>query len=712
MSEQIQLSAEEQEALNDRFFSAIILEDLPKAKSLLEEGADLNARTPKGANALGVALSRNNKKAFAWLLHIGIDPNAQDNFGETVLMTLAKDGKIEYLRHILQNKNLDVNIGNNIGVTALHYAGMYAKNEAKSSQSECALLLIDAGAKVDALTIQKTTPLLTAAQNNSFPMFEALIGKGASVHDLDSYKKDILINAVSTPSQTMKEAEVESLQKIVGLAIEKGANVSYEAPGGMTPIFAAMMYGQKAIVKQLLEAGANPDVHHNIMATDHITPLHLAFEMGDAETASLILDKVVNPAQKEKMMNVKNSEGNTPGAFGFFHASTRQLTLDSGADVNATLKAGGQRYPVIVPIIQSSDETTFDAMVTRGVKLHFTDPEFETIQPIRLAIAVGLPGMVEKVIKYAKINLNDAFKVNEKKSVTPLAFLVANSQAQILESFLAQKQMIQSLLNQKLGDGSNAYRLPEEKRQELQAELDKYKNIETELKQNKEVIFDMLLKNGADINHKDPEGKSALFYVADIEYVDMLLNRGADFFQSDDEGNNPLSWSIKMARTDLIDKYLQYVIDNDYIDRPEIQNILIDMAYTGPEGYQSQTLFMKGLNHAIQEGSGLLNNTDEDGNTALIIAAATEQAAVASLLVSKGADVNMTNNSGETALMHAVAHGYSDLVKYLLEKGADVNATTQEGKSVADFAKEVQSREITELITKKIESSSRRKAAP
>ncbi len=691
-----------QEELNEKFFDAIKLEDLAGAQELLTAGADLDARTTKGNNGLFVAVTRNKRKSFAWLLKQGINPNVQDTLGETVAMHLAQNDRLDYLKHLLTYKNVNLDLANTYGVTALHYATMY-------SHIDCAKSLMDAGAQINTVTIQDSTPLLAAAQNHCFDIFEDIVNRGGNVKDLDTYKKDVLMNAVSNPAQTMKKEELESLQKIVDLAIAKGADPSYKAPSGLTPIFAAMMYGQKTAVKALLDAGANPAVSHNIMTTDQITPLHLAFEMGDAETATLILDKATSTGSNSKaaLMNAKNSDGNTPAAFGFFHQTTRQLALDSEGDVNAVLNVSGQKMPVVAVIINAADETSFDAMVSRGVKLNFTDPEFAHIQPIKLAIAIGVPGMVEKVIKYGNINLNETILVGEKKKITPLSYLVANSQAQILETFLQQKKVIQGLLNQKLGDGTDAYRLPEETRKELQGQLDKYKNIETELKQNKEIIFDMLIKNGADINHKDANGRSALFYVADIEYVDFLLKSGADFFQVDEDGNNPLSWAIKNARTDLIDKHLQYVIDNDLIDRPEIQNILVDMVYTGPDGYHSQGLFMKGLSHAVQEGSGLLNNTDVDGNTALIVACATEQAPVAALLLAKGADVNLANNAGETPLMHAVSHGYEDLVKGLIDKGADVNAQTVDGKTVLDFATEVQNKDIISWIMKKQDPSIR-----
>lgn len=686
-----------QDEKNEKLFEAIIEENIPAgAQSAIEQGADINALTPKGASALMVALSRNRRKSFSWLIKNGVNVDIQDNLGENVLMRLVRDNRVDYLKHMLDFSKPNFDLANTFGVTALHYASM-------EGREECAKLLIENGANVNVKTVQSATPVLTAAQQHNAPIVNALIDAGADIHAKDYLGQDILINLLSSPEHTMSKKEKENVLVILDRLMSEGIDLDYKAPSGNTPIFAAFMYGQFDAVGKMIEKGVDVNVSHNRMLIDNMTPLHMALEAGKGEVASLVIDslKAKSPTLLKELLNTKNSEGNTPAAFGFFHATTRQLMLDNEADVNTVLHAPDGSMPVVLLVIQANDETSLDAMITKGVKLHFEEKEFQHLQPIRHAIAMGIPGMVSKIIKNSKIDLNKSIKINEKVAVTPLAFLVSNSKAQILETFLTRIKALEQILNQKMGDGSDAYALPEDTRNNLKAEIEKYKNIEKELGQNRALILDMLISSGADVNHKDENGRTAIFYCADIEGINVLLEKGADLFAKDNDLNTPLSWAIRNNRAEVIDHLLQYIIENDLAGHESVQNVLIDIVYNLDDGYVAQGSALNGINHAIQEGSALLDNQDEDGNTALIITCATEQPAVAQLLIAKGADVDLANNAGETALMHAVAHGDEKTVQLLIAKGASIHAATNEGKTVLEFAQEVQNKDIIALLEKK-----------
>src|SRR5262245_66680773 len=68
------------------------------------------------------------------------------------------------------------------------------------------------------------------------------------------------------------------------------------------------------------------------------------------------------------------------------------------------------------------------------------------------------------------------------------------------------------------------------------------------------------------------------------------------------------------------------------------------------------------------------NVANEDGQTALMLAARAGNVAVAELLVQHGADVNRREHfHDQSAVMWAAAEGHADMVAFLVSRGADLS---------------------------------------
>ena len=72
-----------------------------------------------------------------------------------------------------------------------------------------------------------------------------------------------------------------------------------------------------------------------------------------------------------------------------------------------------------------------------------------------------------------------------------------------------------------------------------------------------------------------------------------------------------------------------------------------------------------------------LNAIDEEGKTALMYAASEHRLDVVKFLIGTEADVNAADKKGNTALMCAASKGYLKVVKFLIESKADVNAMNE-----------------------------------
>jgi ankyrin repeat protein len=89
---------------------------------LIENGADLNAVTSDGWTALHFAAFKGYDKITKLLLDAGIDPNLQGyRYGRTALHYAAEQGRLNSAVQILQ-KNVDINIKDKSGITALDLA--------------------------------------------------------------------------------------------------------------------------------------------------------------------------------------------------------------------------------------------------------------------------------------------------------------------------------------------------------------------------------------------------------------------------------------------------------------------------------------------------------------------------------------------------------------------------------------------------------------
>ncbi|MDO9632628.1 MAG: ankyrin repeat domain-containing protein, partial [Humidesulfovibrio sp.] len=102
---------------------------------------------------------------------------------------------------------------------------------------------------------------------------------------------------------------------------------------------------------------------------------------------------------------------------------------------------------------------------------------------------------------------------------------------------------------------------------------------------------------------------------------------------------------------------------------------------------------------------GDINYSSSNGTTPLMAAARKPDHSDgydrASLLIDKGAKLDQSNDKGETALMLAAGAGNEKLVKLLIEKGADVNKKNGAGETVMSYAKRSGNKDNTALLESK-----------
>ena len=93
-----------------------------------------------------------------------------------------------------------------------------------------------------------------------------------------------------------------------------------------------------------------------------------------------------------------------------------------------------------------------------------------------------------------------------------------------------------------------------------------------------------------------------------------------------------------------------------------------------------------------------INHLDIEGETALMKASKYGDTAIATDLLSKGANVHLVNSTGETALTLASQAGYNDIVKELLAARSNIHHRSHAGTAIIMAAQEGHTEVLETLI--------------
>jgi hypothetical protein len=104
-----------------QLLDAVVAGDLALVQTLLEKGADVNAKVQSGATPLMMAAEQGNLDIVRLLLDKGADVNAKDGQDSSALIEASKEGFIEIVKLLLE-KGANVSTTDNKSKTAMMYA--------------------------------------------------------------------------------------------------------------------------------------------------------------------------------------------------------------------------------------------------------------------------------------------------------------------------------------------------------------------------------------------------------------------------------------------------------------------------------------------------------------------------------------------------------------------------------------------------------------
>ena len=398
------------------------------ARLLVGAGANANAANRYGVTPLSLAASNASADLVEVLLNAGADAKTQIKDGETVLMAAARTGSPRAVQLLVEHGAVVDAREQLLGETALMWA--VAENH-----PEAAKLLIAHGADVNlrtndlvyskdrfglegVLTILphgRWTPLMYAARQGSLAAARVLVDAGADLNALDPERTSPAIIAI-----------INGHYDVAAMLVERGADPNIGDTSGMGVLYAAVdmnmpaeIYGRPnrkststvsalELMKVALAHKADPNAQLRSATVQRAhtpgdgllgagaTPVMRAARTGDADAMRILLEHGADPAMTTSnhttalMFAAGNGRGT--GVFQKDIGTERDLIeavhvlVERGVDVNVANDSGQTAMHFAA---QNSDEIV-RYLAAHGAKLDPKDKQGHT--PVDLALGVGVRG--------------------------------------------------------------------------------------------------------------------------------------------------------------------------------------------------------------------------------------------------------------------------------------------------------------------------------
>jgi uncharacterized protein len=352
----------------------------PMIEALLKAGADAKAlTTADGETVLMTAARAGNVDAVRILLEHAADVNAREKYkGQTALMWAAAERHPEVIKVLLahgadwkvvsfdrETKMPKLSAASSVspiargGFTAFLFT-------AREGDIESAKVMLDSGVDINQTDIDGTNALVVSIMNKKYTFAKFLLDRGANPNMVDVKGRAALYAAVDIRNEdysalpNRKEDDPLPSLELVKALLARGANPNMQLtknlPGrsgmdsgdttldeGTTPLMRAARSGDAAVMRALLEKGADP----KLTTKEGNTALMFAAGVG-------YRDKFTRGTEAEALEALKVaveagldlSQTNTRGETALHGAANRgadsivQFLVDHGAKMDSKTKQG------------------------------------------------------------------------------------------------------------------------------------------------------------------------------------------------------------------------------------------------------------------------------------------------------------------------------------------------------------------------------------
>jgi len=224
--------------------SAALSGDARSVRSLLDKGADVNAKCKEGGTALGLAAVMGHADVMRVLISKGADVNARTDEGDTALMLVIENASTaDAIRRL---------------VALNPRANQDSLGGAPQSTAAIVRVLLDGGADVNAAGNEGETALMYAVSMGDPNILRGLIEKGARVNARNNKGQTALMVAIETAliNEESDPAVVQRTASVVRVLLDSDADVNAAGNEGETALMYAAKECDEATVQMLLDKGA------------------------------------------------------------------------------------------------------------------------------------------------------------------------------------------------------------------------------------------------------------------------------------------------------------------------------------------------------------------------------------------------------------------------------------------------------------------------
>uniref|UniRef100_A0A8C1FHI1 Ankyrin repeat domain 52a n=1 Tax=Cyprinus carpio carpio TaxID=630221 RepID=A0A8C1FHI1_CYPCA len=647
--------------------AAAWLGDVHIMELLISAGANVNAKDHVWLTPLHRAAASRNERAVGLLLRKGADVTVRDKFWQTPLHIAAANRAMRCVEALLPHVS-SLNMADRTGRAPLHHAAQSGYQEVGWNYSSNALS--------DMTCLKGTLVILTCLfLSGHLEVVKLLVSQGS-----DKICKD---KRGYTP---LHAAAASGHVDVVKYLLRNGAEIDEPNAFGNTALHVACYTGQEAVANELVNRGAN------VNQPNHrgYTPLHLA---AVSTNGALCLELLVNNGAD---VNMQSKEGKSPLHMAAIHGrfTRSQILIQNGGEIDCVDRYGNTPLHVAA---KYGHELLISTLMTNGADT--ARQGIHGMFPLHLAVLYGSSDCCRKLLSSGQLYsivlsmskehvLSAGFDINTPDNFgrTCLHAAASGGNVDCLNLLLSSRADLNK--KDKFGRTPLHYAAANGRYQcavvlvgagaEVN-ERDRSGCTPLHYSAASTACVEHLLDNGADPSLCNTKGYSAVHYAAahgNKQNLELLLEMC--FNTLGDKENNgsisPLHLAVESGHWECVAVLIE---SGGYVDAcdPVGRSVLYVASQRGHARCVELLL--------CQSASCLLTEHRSKWGPLHVAAANSHSECLRMLLCSEGGDdlVNVTDAEGQTPLMLAVLGGHTDCVHLLLERGACPDMRDRRGRT-------------------------------